>query len=35
LGEIAVAREELVELSRPLPEQANAQGAVDRGNEAD
>lgn len=35
VGEVAVAREELVELSGPLPEQANAHGTVDRGNETD
>lgn len=35
MGEVAVAGEELVELGSPLPEQANAHSAVDRGNETD
>jgi hypothetical protein len=35
MGEIAVAREELIELSRPLPEQDNAHGTVESGNETD
>lgn len=35
MGEIAVAREELIELRCPLLEQDNAHGAVESGNETD